>query len=205
MDSCVYAPKLLLLQLLHSFILEKQAQRAPVLVGADAESCTTPNGIVAADSFLFSANGLKFLSAQEALEAAVAYLARPSPAHILQPPPHPRPSRTSDDAEIAPILLVIMGADSLPLVQDAVSAFITSWHAAGCRRIIITGGIGRATPDLIKSFKKRSVKNDPATDHGDGLRVSLPFAHALGGPQTLPFLQDYASFSVSWPPAVVAQ
>ena len=208
MDTCGYAPALQLLQLMHAFMSEKQAQRVPVLDGASAVTCSRLNGISEGHSFLFSANGLKFRSAQEVFDAAIAYLARPSLTRILQPPPHATHlSLTSDlrDSEISPVLLVIMGADSLPLVQDASTAFIHSWHAAGCRRIVITGGIGRATPDLIKSFKKRSAHVDAGSDHTKSDSVSLPFAHALGGPQMLPFLHDYSSFSVSWRPAVVAQ
>ena len=208
MDTCGYAPALLLLQLMHAFMSEKQAQRVPVLDGASAVTCSRLNGISEGHSFLFNANGLKFRSAQEVFDAAIAYLARPSLTRTLQPPPHATHlSLTSDlrDSEISPVLLVIMGADSLPFVQDASTAFIHSWHAAGCRRIVITGGIGRATPDLIKSFKKRSAHVDAGSDHTKSDSVSLPFAHALGGPQMLPFLHDYSSFSVSWRPAVVAQ
>jgi hypothetical protein len=97
-----------------------------------------------------------------------------------------------------------MGADSIPLVEDAASTFVNSWYAAGCRRIVITGGIGRATPDLIKSFEKRAGKSQ-SPDDSKRLRVQLPFVHALGGPDSFPLLHDYSSFSTSWPPALVAQ
>jgi hypothetical protein len=204
MDACEFAPALLLVHLMHSFISEQQSKRTLALADADVASCSATCGIFEADSFLFSSNNTKFCCPQEVLDAAVAYLARPSPGLILQPPPHPTPLPTSDDS-MSPILLIIMGADSLPLVQDAVSAFIGSWHAAGCRRIVITGGIGRATPDLIKSFNKSAVKVKAALDNSSIIHVSLPFAHALGGPQALPFLHDYSSFSVSWHPAIVAQ
>jgi hypothetical protein len=204
MDACAYAPALLLLQLMHSFMSEKHAQRrATALLGADASICGTSNSSVEAESFFFRANDLKFRSPEEALDAAVAYLARPSLPRAIHPPVRPNRCSIPGDAAAFPVLLVIMGADSLPLVQHAASAFTTSWHASGCRRIIITGGIGRATPDLIKSFRKRNVESN--LELSDNVRLSLPFAHSLGGPQTLPFLHDYSSFSVSWPPAVVAQ
>jgi hypothetical protein len=203
MDGCDYAPALLLLQLMHAFMTEKHAQRAQSLAAPDSSSCSSPGVVPEGYSFLFSANEPKFRNAQDALDAAVAYLARPSLPRILQPTPDSIVSSASNDASISPALLIIMGADSLPLVHEAAAAFINTWHAAGCRRIVITGGIGRATPDLIRSFKKRSA--EAIANQQEWTHVSLPQAHALGGPPSLPFLHDYSAFSVAWPPALVAQ
>jgi hypothetical protein len=209
MDSCGYAPALLLLQLMQSFIAEKQAQRATTV------ACSSSGVIPAVDSFLFNYNNLKFRDAEDALNAAVAYLASSSVPRLLQPCETSMISTVSaDQVETSmistvsadhvatPSLLVIMGADSLPMVQDAALAFTKTWYPAGCRRIVITGGIGRATHDLIASYLKRTMQGNANRMR---THVLLPLAHALGGPKTLPLLQDYSSFSVSWPPTRVSQ
>jgi hypothetical protein len=190
MEGCGFSPALLLLQLMHTFMSEKQTQRMSAIDAAGLSACGGASVSPDTDSFLFRANESNFSSAKEALDAAVAYLARPSNTHAHQS---------------SPALIVLMGADSLPLVQDAAATFINTWHAAGCRRIVITGGIGRATPDLIKSFKKRAAHSEAAANHTKIHRIDLSFAHAHGGPQSLPCLEDYSAFSLSWPPAVVAQ
>jgi hypothetical protein len=205
MDRCGFSQALLLLELMHVFMSEKQKQRVPALDAAGVEACSGEFVCPIADSFLFSGSELKFRSAQDALDAAVAYLACPSPPHLLNPVALSTHALAATKHEAAPSLIVLMGADSLPLVQDAVALFISSWYASGCRRVVITGGIGRATPDLIKSFQQRTAHHQAADNRANGAFVHLPFAHALGGPQSLPLLDDYSKFSLAWPPAVVAQ
>jgi hypothetical protein len=205
MEGCGFSPALLLLQLMHTFMVEKHTQRVPALDAAGLAACGSASVGPDTDSFLFRANESRFRSAQEALDAAVAYLARPSITHTLQLPRDSMQSHVSIIEQLCPALIVLMGADSLPLVQDAAATFMKTWHASGCRRIVITGGIGRATPDLIKSFKKRTSQSQAAANHTESHRTSLSFAHAHGGPQSLPCLEDYSTFSLSWPPAVVAQ
>jgi len=201
MADCGFAPALLLLHLMHVFVTEKTTQRT---LSLDASTCGEQSSGCVTDSFLFSSNGGNLCSSQDIFDAAVAYLARPSAPLVLLSPPDATQLHASSGRMISPALIVIMGADSIPLVEDAASTFVHSWYAAGCRRIVITGGIGRATPDLIKSFEKRTGKVHSTADSKSS-RVHLPFAHALGGPDSLPFLHNYSSFSTSWPPALVAQ
>ena len=203
MDGCEFAPQLQLQQLLHAFMSEKHALRTPAIVAPDSSSCSSPGFVPEGDSFLFSAHEPKFRSAQDVLDAAVAYLARPSLPQILQPAQAANHSSASNDELVSPELLIVMGADSLPLVHDTASAFVNTWYSAGCRRIVITGGIGSATPDLLRSFKKRTA--EATTNQQEWTHVPLPLAHALGGPPSLPFLRDYSAFSVAWRPALVAQ
>lgn len=201
MSDYGFAPALLLLHLMQGFVTEKTTQRT---LSLDASTCGERSSGCVTDSFLFSSNGGDFCSSRDIFDAAVAYLARPSAPLILQSTPDVPQLHASGGRMISPALIVIMGADSIPLVEDAASSFVNSWYAAGCRRIVITGGIGRATPDLIKSFEKRTGKIHSTADSKSS-RVHLPFAHALGGPDSLPFLHNYSSFSTSWPPALVAQ
>jgi hypothetical protein len=98
----------------------------------------------------------------------------------------------------APSLLVLMGADCPSLALGAASMFIERWYPLGCRRIVITGGIGRSTLGLFARLSG-TLQPDAATG-----RVALPATHSVGGPASLPVLADMSGFSLSWPPHAVA-
>ena len=108
----------------------------------------------------------------ELLTSAITYLSRPRPPTAA-----------------TPTVVVLMGADCPSLAQGAAQRFVGEWYPSGCRRVVVTGGIGRSTPDLYTRVC--------------GSAASPPGTHGWP-PHGLPLLQDYSSFSVAWRPAAVA-
>ena len=95
----------------------------------------------------------------EDLNAALLYLARRSPALTTYEPP-PAPVRAGGwvlTTGMVPSALVVHGCSMVAVPEAAADLFVDVLHPAGCRNILLTGGVGRETPPLWRELAERQM------------------------------------------------
>ena len=92
------------------------------------------------------------------MDDALTYLARRSPslAHYEPPPAQPPAGGWRLEGPV-PQALVVHGSSFVAVPQAAADLFVDVLYPAGCRTILITGGVGRETPLLWKELHQRGM------------------------------------------------
>lgn len=89
---------------------------------------------------------------------ALNYLARRSPSLAqYEPPPAQPPAGGWHWEGAVPQALVVHGCSMAAVPQAAADLFVDVLYPAGCRTILITGGVGRETPPLWKDLHQRGM------------------------------------------------
>ena len=92
------------------------------------------------------------------MEAPLAYLARRSPSLAdYDPPPAPALATSWTLQGSVPSALVVHGCSMVAVPSAAADLFVDVLYPAGCRIIVLTGGVGRETPPLWRELVDRGL------------------------------------------------
>ena len=92
------------------------------------------------------------------MEAPLAYLARRSPSLAdYDPPPTPALATSWTLQGSVPSALVVHGCSMVAVPHAAAALFVDVLYPAGCRIIVLTGGVGRETPPLWRELVDRGL------------------------------------------------
>ena len=92
------------------------------------------------------------------MDEPLVYLARRSPSLAdYDPPPAPAPADGWKFQGSVPSALVVHGCSMVAVPRAAADLFVDVLYPAGCRVIILTGGVGRETPPLWRELADRGL------------------------------------------------